>query len=368
MSESHEVAVGRSAKTASAVPTAEEAAPQVPDSVAARPPAPTMARASELAIVFLLLVVVLVLAALGGSAEAIAANMVVWALLAYSFNIIYGFVGAFALGQGLFFGLSGFATVYAYSEFHLSQYVGVVAGLAACGLIAVTVGIPTLRLKGFYFALVSLTLPLIADNIFDGLNMYEASSPQLSNDSVSNFYFTSQGPYIAIGCVCVAVVALASFTWLRCRIGYYWVSIRENPGAAAASGVPTLRYRVYGFLAAAIVAGIAGIMYTEMTGIFSPDDVFGIGSTTFNPSVIALLVALVGGIGTISGPMVGAMVLAPLYSLVTEHWGADAGVNTLVYALALIAVGLWLPGGIWPKLRSWSVGVRGKLGIWSRGR
>jgi ABC-type branched-subunit amino acid transport system permease subunit len=61
-------------------------------------------------------------------------------------------------------------------------------------------------------------------------------------------------------------------------------------------------------------------------------------------------------------------VLAPLYSLVTEHWGADAGVNTLVYALALIAVGLWLPGGIWPKLRSWSVGVRGKLGMRSRAR
>lgn len=334
----------------SGVPPAAERPPTSEGIGFGKPPAQTLARPTELIVVLALLIVVLILGSSSGTAQAVAVNMVVWALLAYSFNIIYGLVGGFALGQGLFFGIAGFTTVYAYSEYHASQYVGIGVGVLASVLIAAGVGLPTLRLKGFYFALVSLTLPLIADNIFNGLKLYAVAKPILSYNSVGNFFFLEQGPYIFIGCGCIAVIALVTYVWLRSRTGYYWVSIRENPGSASASGVPVLRYRVYGFIAASIVASVAGVIYTELVGVFSPDDVFGLAGGAFSPSVIALLVALVGGVGTISGPLVGAVVLAPLYTILTQRLGNDAGVSTLAFALALIAVGLWLPGGIWPKL------------------
>jgi branched-chain amino acid transport system permease protein len=227
----------------------------------------------------------------------------------------------------------------------VNQYVGIVVGIVGSLILALIVGLATLRLPSFFFAIASLMVPLIAQAVLLYFGFFDVERPFSANDSVGNFYFTDPSSYVLAGGVLVIIAA--ALTWLIAgrKMGRYFVAIRENTRAAEASGVPTYRYKLYAFLIASVFASVAGAMYGQLTFVFDPND-------AFDPSVSvqALVVALVGGAGTVLGPVLGGLIIIPLAQLARTYLYQTPGLDQISYAVLLLIVALWFPRGAYPTI------------------
>ncbi len=294
-------------------------------------------------------VVVLVVAFAGGSfhvagfAETAAFTMT-FILMGQSWNIISGFAGPLALGQAAFFGLTDFA-VLQLGTAGVNQYVGILVGIVGSLILALIVGLATLRLPGFFFAIASLMVPLIVQAVLLYFGFFDVERPFHPTGSFANFYFTDPSSYVLAGGVLVIVAAALTWFISGRKMGRYFVAIRENPRAAEASGVPTYRYKLYAFLIASVFASVAGALYGQLTFVFDPND-------AFDPSVSvqALVVSLVGGAGTVLGPVLGGLIIVPLAQLARTYLYQTPGLDQISYAVLLLIVALWFPRGAYPTI------------------
>ena len=288
-----------------------------------------------------------------------AALMAAWALMAMGWNIVSGYCGPLTLGQAAFFGLTWFLSTKLFADHHLTPYLGILIGVAASVALALVIGIAALRLSGLYFALATLTIPLIMGTLTRYFDWFEISRPYVG-ESAKYFQFNSSFPYYVAGAVLVAGALFFTAHLERTRMGRYFVAIRENERAAEASGIPTFRYKLYAFLIAAVMAALAGGIYGQLAFVFTPDD-------AYSPivSIQPLLIVLIGGAGTVLGPLLGAAIVIPLSQLITDNFSQLPGLNNLVYAVVLLIVAFWSRDGLmpfiaraWPKVRGLRTPVR----------
>jgi branched-chain amino acid transport system permease protein len=274
----------------------------------------------------------------------IAALAVVWCLMAMGWNIISGYAGPLSLGQGAFFGLTAFSSTVLFSRLDLTPFVGIAVGVVASVLLALAIGLLTLRLSGLYFALATLTIPLIIGVLTKYFGFYEISRPYVGQ-SLAYLQFDSSVAYYLIASVLVVGGLFFTAYLAGTRMGRYFVAIRENERAAEASGVPTARYKLYAFLIGAAFSALAGGLYSQLSFVFNPDDVY-------SPliSVQALLIVLIGGPGTVLGPLIGAAIVIPGGELMAQHFSQLPGLNNLAYAAVLFVVALFSRGGLYPLL------------------
>lgn len=273
-----------------------------------------------------------------------AALAVVWCLMAMGWNIISGYAGPLSLGQGAFFGLTAFFTTMLFSRFNLSPFIGIVVGVVVSVLVAFAIGLLTLRLSGLYFALATLTIPLIIGVLTKYFGFYEIARPYVG-ESLAYLQFDSSVPYYLITALLVILGLFFTAYLTGTRTGRYFVAIRENPRAAEASGVPTSRYKLIAFLIGAGFSALAGGLYSQLAFVFNPDDVY-------SPliSVQALLIVLIGGPGTVLGPLIGAAIVIPGGELLAQNFSQLPGLNNLAYAAVLFIVALFSKGGLYPLI------------------
>lgn len=308
-----------------------------------RLPATKRARYELLAVV----VLVVVLAVSGIAAPdfaTTAAFTTTFILLGQSWNLISGLAGPLALGQAAFFGLTDFVVLLLRTH-GVNQYVGISAGILGSLLLALIVGTATLRLPGFFFAIASLMVPLIAQAVILYFGFFQVERPFAADNAPGDFYFTEPGPYVVVGGLLVILAAVLTMTIAGRRMGRYFVAIRENQRAAEASGVPTFRYKLYAFLIAAVIASLAGALYGQLTFVFDPLD-------AFDPSVSvqALVLTLVGGAGTVLGPVLGGLIIVPAAQLARTYLYQLPGLDQISYAVLLLIVALWFPRGAYPTI------------------
>jgi branched-chain amino acid transport system permease protein len=270
------------------------------------------------------------------------AMMAVWALMATGWNIISGYAGPISLGQAAFFGLTAFTTTVLFANYNITPYLGILLGVGLSVVLAAIIGLTTLRLSGLYFALATLTIPLIMLTLTQYLGFYEVPRPYVG-ESVAYFQFNGSMPYYAAAALLVAATLFFTARLEGTRTGRYFVAIRENERAAEASGVPTFRYKFYAFLLGAVFSALAGGLYSQLSFVFSPEEVY-------SPiiSVQALLIVLIGGPGTVLGPLVGALIVIPISELTTVYFSQLPGLNELAYALVLLVVAFWSKRGLYP--------------------
>lgn len=275
----------------------------------------------------------------------VAAFTMAFTLLGQSWNVVSGLAGPLALGQAAFFGISDFLTLWLNSQHHVNQYLGILLGILASVVIAAIVGLATLRLPSFFFAIASLMVPLVLQALILYYGFFQVERPFRVTSQPGDFYFTGVYSYVLIGALLVVVMAVITAVIAQRRIGRYFVAIRENARAAEASGVPTYRYRLYAFLIGAVIAAIAGALYGQLTFVFDPLD-------AFDPSVSieALVVVLVGGAGTVVGPVLGAMIVVPAAQLARTYLHQAAGLDQIGYAVLLLIVAMWFPSGAYPTV------------------
>lgn len=269
------------------------------------------------------------------------------ASLGQCWNIVGGLANQISLGHAAFFGIGAYASTIVQIRFGISPWIGIPFGMVLASLAALLISLPTMRLKGPYFALATLAFG-------EACHIIAVSFPALTGgpqgvsipfigDSWKMLQFRSAGGYLP---VFVGFFVITCVVYLRMssgRIGFYLRAIRENEDAAEMSGVNTLKVKLIGSVVSASLTAVAGSMFAQFTSFFDPDSVFSVTGI----SIRAALIAIVGGVGTLSGPMLGALFVVLIEEVLSAYFSNQAaGVAPFIFGVVLILVVLIRPQGL----------------------
>jgi branched-chain amino acid transport system permease protein len=264
--------------------------------------------------------------------------------LGAAWNLVGGFLGRVSFGHAVFLGLGAYATLLLLHHLKLSPWLGIPAGGIAAAAAAFVVGRPTLRLTGHYFAMATIALLAVAQLVFVNWNWAGGATgveAPIAN-SVWLLLFRSRAPYYWIALVLAIATLAATIALVRSKAGYYWRAINGDEAAARSLGVPADRYKLIAFVLSAAITGIWGGFYAIYVGFIDPDSAFSL-----TMSIQIVLVAILGGVGTLAGPWLGAALLIPLAEGMRVALGASGrGLDLLLYGLAIVLVSLFLPRGL----------------------
>jgi branched-chain amino acid transport system permease protein len=273
-----------------------------------------------------------------------------------AWNIMMGFAGQLSLGHAIYVGLGAYTSAALYVHFGVAPWIGVLAAVPvamACGAI---IGFLAFRfgVAGVYFAILTIAFAEFARIGFDHIAYTGGSAgfflpvAQYTNNDLWNLRGRPVMFYYVILVLAVAAF-LFSHILLRSRMGYFWLAIREDEEAARALGIDTFRYKMYAVVISAGMTAVAGVFFAFYYNNLFPEQVFHISR-----SIELILAPIIGGVGTLFGPVLGAFVLTGLSEGVTEllhAFGFDwPGVKQVFYGLCLLIVVMALPDGIWPWL------------------
>jgi branched-chain amino acid transport system permease protein len=266
-------------------------------------------------------------------------------LLAQSWNLLGGYGGQFSFGHAAFFGVGAYVQVIAQNTGGLDAWTALALAIAGAAAMGLVVGALSFRygLKGSYFALVTLAFAEVlrigavtVDFTGGGVGMMLPLK-----ESLATMQFGSRRGYIAVigGFVVLALLVTA---WLRhSRFGAGLQAVRDNEDAASAIGVNPLRVKLGAIGLSAAFMGAAGAFYVQVFQYLDPGIAFGA-----HVSVEALVGAIVGGMGTLWGPVLGAVVLHVLADLTRNLFGQLPGLNMVIYGTVLVVIVMFLPRGL----------------------
>jgi branched-chain amino acid transport system permease protein len=277
--------------------------------------------------------------------QRIGALVLLTAISASAWNLIGGYAGQVSVGHAMFFGAGAYSALLVFTQFGWPPIAGAPLGVAVSALLAVLVGTPTFRLRGHYFSMATIAAAELIRILVTNWTLVGAAvglmGPPVPR-SVFDLSFTSPVPYHYLF-LCVLLLLLL-VTWLteRSRLGFYLAAIRGGDRAARSLGVPVLRYKLYALLLSAGFTSIAGTLYAVMVGFVDPDSGLGILL-----SVKMVIVAALGGAGTLFGPVAGAVVLVPLEEATNAIFGGGGtGLTFIVYGAIIMFVARFEPGGM----------------------
>ncbi|WP_251880562.1 branched-chain amino acid ABC transporter permease [Achromobacter sp. Marseille-Q4954] len=267
------------------------------------------------------------------------------ALLSQAWNILGGYGGQLSFGHALFFGVGAYAQALGQLNLGINPWLALPMAIALGALVGLAVGGLTFRygLKGSYFALVTLAFAEVFRILALSVSFTGGGVGLMVplQEGVANMQFASRRGYIylLLGFVLLALVVTA---WLRhSRFGAYLQAVRDNEDAARAIGVNPLRVKLGGIALSAAFMSAAGAFYVQVFQYIDPGIAFGSAV-----SVEALVGAIVGGLGTLWGPLLGAVTLHALSDLTRNLFGELPGISMVIYGVVLIVIVMFLPRGI----------------------
>jgi len=277
----------------------------------------------------------------------IVVRALIFIMLGQAWNVIAGIGGQLSLGHGVFFGIGAYGTALLFNEAGITPWIGLWIAAAAAGLCAMLIGLATMRSRGVYFALgtvvISLGFEKIARYVVDltggdaGLAVnYRGTAPALMQ-------FREPSAFLWIDLAVVVAYFLFTRWLLHSRFGLRLQAVRDDEHAAAASGVNVLGVKLSGLVVSAVMTAVAGALHVQFYLSIDPGTAFGLFQ-----AIQIQLPALIGGLGTAGGPVIGGLVA----TLLTEgtNYGATLlgvrGGDVLVYGVVLLGVVLYAPRGI----------------------
>jgi len=273
-----------------------------------------------------------------------------------AWNVMMGFAGQLSLGHAIYVGLGAYTTAALYVHFGIGPWLGLPAAIAiavACGAL---IGFLAFRfgVGGVYFAILTIAFAEFARIGFDHFRWVGGSSGfflPVANYTHNDLWNLRGNPtmfyYVMLALTVAAFVLCHAL--LRSRVGYYWLAIREDEAAARSLGINTFRYKMYAVIISAGMTAVAGVFFAFYYNNLFPEQVFHISR-----SIELILGPIIGGVGTLFGPVVGAFLLTGLSEMMQELLtvlGLDApGAKQVFYGVCLLVVVVALPDGIWPWL------------------
>ncbi|MGD9609870.1 MAG: branched-chain amino acid ABC transporter permease [Desulfovibrionaceae bacterium] len=273
-----------------------------------------------------------------------------YAYLTTSWNLVGGFAGVLPLGHSVFVGIGAYTSTILTLQYGISPWIGMLVGGLVAALVGVIMGLPTFRLRGAYFCLCTIAfaegIRVMVENI-DTLGPLRINGPRgllipLKEPSFWHYQFMSKLPYYYI--ILVMLILVLALTWCisRSKIGYYLAAGGEEPDAAAALGVNVANSKLFAMALSCFLTALAGTFYAQLMLYFYPKGLMGL-----DLSFEIAFIALIGGRGTIAGPVIGALVLRPLNEF-TRIYLSDMlpGLHLVIFGLILILVMLYKPQGL----------------------
>lgn len=277
--------------------------------------------------------------------QRVGALVLLAAISASAWNLLGGYAGQVSVGHAVYFGIGAYSALAVYTELGWPPIAGLPAGVVLSMAAAAVVGTPTFRLRGHYFSMATIAAAELFRILAANWPLLGAAvglmGPPVPR-SMADLSFISPIPYHYLFLAVLTV--LLGLTWLmqRSRMGYYLAAIRGGDRAARSLGVRVLRYKLLALLLSAAFTSVAGSLYALMVGFIDPDSVLGILI-----SVKMLIIAALGGAGTLFGPLVGAMILVPLEETTNALFGGGGtGITFIVYGAIIVLIARFQPGGV----------------------
>jgi branched-chain amino acid transport system permease protein len=273
-----------------------------------------------------------------------------WGSMAAAWNLVGGYAGQLSLGHTAFFGIGAYASSILFARYALTPWLGLLVGAALAAVFAVFVGLVCFRLRGPFFALVTIAFAevglIVASSLRDLTKGTEGFNIPF-RPAFENMLFRGKVGYFYLFLGYAMLLYVISRAVEESKLGYSLIAFREDEEAARMLGVPTVRVRLIALGASAALTAVGGTLYAQYYQFLDPASTFGI-----NFSIQVALLTMVGGIGTAAGPFFGALLMTPLGQFF-RAWlgGGAAGLYLALYGIALILVVLFLPNGIVPEVR-----------------
>ena len=279
-----------------------------------------------------------------------------FAYVGQAWNLMIGFAGLLSLGHALFVSIGAYASAALFIHFGIGPWIGVFAAVAASVVMGCLIGYLGFRfsIQGVYFALLTIAFAEFSGIIVDHtrwLGGTEGLFLPVSNRSTVDLANLRGSPVMFY----YVILTMTGLALLLCRLllnsklGYYWQAIREDQQAAEASGIHLFKYKMIAIAISSGLTGIAGVWYAFYYNNLFPESTFGT-----NKSIELILGTIVGGVGTLFGPIVGAFILTPLGETLTgltEGLRID-GIKQFFWGLCVAVIVLFRPAGIWPWIAS----------------
>jgi branched-chain amino acid transport system permease protein len=282
----------------------------------------------------------------------VGASLILAAIGASAWNIVGGYAGQVSVGHAIFFGAGAYLPLLVYTLWQVPPLLGLPLGILVAVLIAAGIGMPSFRLQGHYFSMATIAVAELVRLVVGNWDLLGAAIGIQGPATARGWWdliFRSSVPYYYIFLAVLALTLALTYAMERSRFGYYLRAIRAGERAARSLGVPVRRTKLKALMLSAGLTASAGSLYAFKVGFVNPESGLGI-----LVSVQMIIIAALGGAGTLYGPLIGAMILIPLQSA-TNTWfgGGGSGLTYILYGGIIVILARFEPGGLlelWRRL------------------
>ncbi|HUL36046.1 MAG TPA: branched-chain amino acid ABC transporter permease [Thermodesulfobacteriota bacterium] len=279
-------------------------------------------------------------------------------IMAVAWNIMGGYAGMFSFGQVAFFGIGAYTSSFLLITYHVNPWLGLIVGGLIAALVAAAIGYPCSNLRGHYFAIASIAFGEIVRTHFNNWKLIGAAEgmtlPMLE-ESFENFMFhSSKLPYYYILLVFLIISLIVCYFVATSKMGYYFRAIKESHDVAKVLGINVVWYRLIAIMISAFLTAMAGTFYAQYVLYLDPESVL-----ILPISVQVVLISMLGGAGSIMGPVIGAAILVPVSEVTRVMLGhKGTGIDMLIYGALITLISVYQPKGVWGLFLN--IGKRGK--------
>jgi branched-chain amino acid transport system permease protein len=271
---------------------------------------------------------------------------ILYAGLAQAWNILGGYCGQISLGHSLYFGIGAYVSTMLYTQLGLPPTIGMFAGGLIAGLVALLVGWPCFRLSGHYYAIATVVVGEIGYLLFLNWDFVGGASGiniPFTHESLIELQFrVTKVPWLYLVIAYAAIAWVIAFLIEGSRWGYAWRAVKDDVTAARSLGVMVFPSKMAAAGISGFLTGVGGAIFAQFVGYIDPDSIMS-GSL----AILIALPAVLGGVGTLWGPIIGSAVLTPVSELSRSYLGGSgSGIDLMIYGALIVGVALLRPQGL----------------------
>lgn len=270
--------------------------------------------------------------------------ILLYASLGQAWNVISGYAGQVSLGHCVFFGAGAYTSSLFLLKAGVSPWLGMFMGIGVSCIMALIIGSICFKLKGHYFVIATLVIAEIVLSIVSTTDYFGAAVGLWLpiKSGLLDMQFKSKLPYYYLFLSMTVIIFGSVWYMERTKMGYYLRAIKADPDAAQALGVDLYRYKMYALMLSAAFAAVLGTLYAQYVLLIDPSNIF-----VLKVSLIMALVTVLGGVSTVWGPLIGAIILIPL-SEYARMWfsGSGKALDLIIYGALIVIISIFEPDGL----------------------
>jgi branched-chain amino acid transport system permease protein len=268
-------------------------------------------------------------------------------MMAVAWNIMGGYAGMFSFGQVAFFGIGAYTSSFLLITYHINPWLGLVVGGLIAALVAAAIGYPCSNLRGHYFAIASIAFGEIVRTHFNNWKLVGAAEgmtlPMLEESLEKFMFHSSKLPYYYIMLAFLIISLVVCYIVATSKMGYYFRAIKESHDVAKVLGINVVWYRLIAIMISAFLTAMAGTFYAQYVLYLDPESVL-----ILPISIQIVLISMLGGAGSIMGPVIGAAILMPVSEVTRVMLGhKGTGIDMLIYGALITLISVYQPKGVW---------------------